>query len=301
MNMDRRVPHWPWFAVLLLWGGVFTLSCGLTAGSGQDHADGSDTSAAGRMLSVSRIALAETLYARADQYFHKGVPHKQDEAFHNSCFQQVSAELAPERHAHLHGRDVREMMPWLKLAVELNPTDPELYLVAAFWLSREADHSDAALEILRAGQINVPFHYEIQLEKGRLLLHEGRTAEAAEAFDAGLAFWPGNNDPESKDIRLDRASLLQYRGLLYEADGNIAAARDAYREILDMFPSRHEIRARIADLDEGDAPAEAARAVLRSLQHTHDRKMQAATCPHMDAHPDGHAHEHANDDHAHQH
>lgn len=298
--------HWPWAALPIAWGGAFILSCRLLAGHDASAGRDTDAGAAGRMLSISRVALADVCYERADQYFHRGVPHQQTVAFSQSPFQKLHAQLAPNDHVHLHTRDMDEMMPWLELGMQFNPHNPDIYLTAAYWLSRQTDHTETALAILRKGQVNVPFHYEIQLEKGRLLLHSGRLAEAAEAFAAGLAFWPSDRNPDSRDVTMDRASLLQYRALLFEANGNLSGARDDYRAILAMFPHRHAIRARLDALRSDAHPEESARAMLEHLQHVHDRRMEAATCPRMahaghdHAHDDAQHHDHAHD-HAHDH
>lgn len=175
-------------------------------------------------------------------------------------------------------------MPWLRLAIRMDPHRAETYLVAAFWLSHEARRPNVALEILQEAQVAIPFNHEIQLEKGRLLLRQHRLDEATAAFEAGLAFWPGAVDPQSHEGRVDRASLLLYRSLLHEAAGRTEPAISDLAEIVKMFPERVSLQHRIEELRTGEGSTLSASRFWKQLISEEDEARQGAICPLDTAH-----------------
>ncbi|MBM4143146.1 MAG: hypothetical protein FJ225_06105 [Lentisphaerae bacterium] len=273
----------PGAAALALWIAAFSLSCRIGGPPRAGVAPDVSPSVMGVLLAGSRLTLGDHFYEVADQYFHRGVPHKSEKFFGGNWFQRMAAEAAPSAHLHLQGVDVREMMPWLLLSMRANPGRAESYLVTAFWLDHGAGRPDAALEVLRQGQCEVPFNYEIQLERGRLLLRLGRRGPAAAAFDAGLAFWPGAGDPGGIGARHDKAALLLYRALLHEGAGEREEAIAALERILALFPEREHLRERIALLRSGGAPALAAPALWKQLLAADARAREENTCPQAEA------------------
>ena len=228
----------------------------------------------------------------ADQYFHKGVKHLRPRAFNNSIFQKVADEISPKVHAHLLGTEVTEMLPWLWLAIQTNPRRLDTYLVAAFWLATDAQRPDLALNVLDEAQRNVPHSYEVQLEKGRLFLRQNRIAEAAAALDTGLAFWPGAGNRDSYDMQYDRASLLLYRAVVHELQGESEKAIAGLRQILRMFPERTGVKERIRQLEQGVDTSLLPAARLRQMLKDDDIRQHSATCTHEDEHEHEHDHEH---------
>jgi tetratricopeptide (TPR) repeat protein len=72
-------------------------------------------------------------------------------------------------HTHLDEKGTnapREILPWLKLAAELDPNKVESYTVGAYWL-RQLQKNDEAEEFLREGFRHNPQSYEIAFELGR--------------------------------------------------------------------------------------------------------------------------------------
>jgi len=281
-------PVWIWSASALAWGGVFALSCRLAVFPG-DPEEGTRVSPsfAGALLSEGRLALHHEAYEMADTYFHKGVGHLHETAFHDHPFQRVRREVAPDRHVHLHGADVREILPWLWMAIRMDPSDVETRLVTAFWLAHGAGRPDLAEQVLREARVNTPGSVEVQLELGRLYLRQGRLADARRAFDAGLTFWPGKNKPDSREAGQDRAGLLLYRALLYEIEGKAQQAVRQYEEILALFPDRVHLRRRIEALQKEEAPAIVARDFLENLLDQQAR-LKEETCSRVHGHGHGH-------------
>ena len=211
----------------------------------------------------------------ADLYFQRGVGHKRVRAFQGSFFQKLSEEISPTSHTHVHGRAANEIMPWLWFAIRTDPRNVEIYLVAAYWLAR-GGRADLAHEVLQEAQWNNLFNYEIQLQNGRIYLEEQRPLEAKRSFDAGLAFWPGGEKPDSEQARYDKRSLLLYRALLHEMDGENDAAIQKLRQVLVIFPEMSRLHGRIHKLQQGDQPSLLPSQYLKDMLKKDDR--EKATC-----------------------
>jgi tetratricopeptide (TPR) repeat protein len=229
------------------------------------------------VLNGSRAAIGAQFFETADLYFHRGVEHTHALAFTNDWFQSLSQEISPEAHVHLHGSDVREIMPWLWLAVRANPHNVDAYIVTAFWLAREARRSDLALDVLREATLNNPRNHRIALEQSRILLDQGHTAAARNALDRGLAFWPGAEPPDSDDARMDRRDLLLHRAFALESLGYNALAVSDLEAILQIYPAMDGLRQRMADLKKGVQPPEKAQVLLQNMLEVEDRAR--AECP----------------------
>jgi tetratricopeptide (TPR) repeat protein len=160
-------------------------------------------------------------------------------------------------------------MPWLDLATRVNPQNQEGYLVAAFWLAGEAQRPELALGILDNAQCNIPYAYEVQLEKGRILLHTGEHRVALQAFSAAIAFWEKTADPTDPDQLLDKAEALLYRALLREAEGMPSEAIADLKAMLSISPDRPAMQARLRDLESGTTTHPPAHALLRSMLRTY--------------------------------
>lgn len=229
-------------------------------------------SEAERVLGSSRLALSSHFVGMADVYFHKGVEPVEKHAFDGGFFQVLSQDISPERVIHMAGQDVREMMPWIWLAVRTDPQNLEPYLVGAFLLSRQMGRPDLAHELLREAQYSNPKNYAAPLEEARVYLKEKNIPAAEHALDVGLAFWPGGKAPQDPGAREDKATLLLYRGLLHEIDGEIGAAIESYQEILALFPDRPALQNRIHSLRSDGQPSVLATQLWRDTLQEQDKK-----------------------------
>lgn len=285
----RRV----WLFVAALWLGAFSVSACLLARVPPRPAGEKGNTVAAALLGESRIALAGNFYERADLYFHRGVGHKKDLAFENGVFQALGSHISPHGHTHLHGDDVRELMPWLWLTLRLDPSRTETYLVAAFWLARDARRIDLALDVLDDAQRNITKSDAVQAQKGRLYLKLGDIERATQAFDAALAFWPGGDPPGSEDALYRKATAMLYRSLLHERAGETGQAARYLREILRIFPERKHLLARIRALEDQSQPSVLASSLWEAMLDDDDHRQMENTC----GREDEHRHVHEQDDH----
>jgi tetratricopeptide (TPR) repeat protein len=257
-QMNSRVSNvWPSIALFSLCSAMFSMSCWLMSHGVADGTWRSPTrSVADKVFGTSRMFLGNYFYFQADEQYHGGYKHKHSEAFEDTVFQKALKEVSPRKEVHMTGRAVDEMMPWLWFAIRADPHNADVYLVTAFWLaSDDVGRPDMAHKVLKEAQCNIPFHYEVQLENGRVYLKEGHLRDAKHAFDAGLAFWPRPLTSDNPDARSDKAALLLYRGLLHEADGETDRAISSYEEIVSLFPERTPLLERAAALKKGEQPS----------------------------------------------
>jgi len=246
---------WPWVVLGTSAVMAFSLSCVLATARARESGVEPRLAELERVLGNSRLALSSYFIEMADVYFHKGVEHVEKRAFESGFFQALSKDISPERVVHMAGQNVKEMMPWIWLAIRSDPHNLNAYLVGAFLLSREVGRPDLAHELLREAQYNNPKNYEAPLEDARVYLKEKNTPAAKHALDVGLAFWPGGKMPQEANAREDKAALLLYRALLNEIDGEDDAAIARYQEILGLFPQRTALQNRIDSLRHGGQPS----------------------------------------------
>lgn len=234
-----------------------------------------------QVFSQSREALSWEFYEKADTVYHGGQEHLRAEAFSNRFFQAIHNQISPREHTHLSGRAMEEIMPWLWMAVRARPHNSDAYLVAAFWLAGDMGRPDLAHEVLREGQCENPFNYALAFESGRVYLREGDVNGARHAFDVALAFWPRPTGCEDPNARLDKASILFYRAMIHEYDGEPGAAIAGLEEILALFPDRTAVSDRIGELKRGE-PSVLASQLWRARLASDDKERKA--CHREDAH-----------------
>jgi tetratricopeptide (TPR) repeat protein len=186
---------------------------------------------------------ANHFYSKADAYFHSGfypgifdralaeghadmkgkaedpTHHDEDETFMGAprdWIDRFGRNFYPTIHTHLSGGNEREMLPWLKLASELDPQNVETYITGAYWLDRLKKPKEAE-EFLREGLWSNPDSYEILLELGRLYVNDKHDYPTARnLFNIALKKWQLHDargdkpDPEACDqiygelVRMDK-------------------------------------------------------------------------------------------------
>jgi tetratricopeptide (TPR) repeat protein len=127
-------------------------------------------------------------------------------------------------HTHLEGSHESEILPWLKLAAELDPQKAETYTVAAYWL-RDLGKVKEAERFLREGLLNNPESYDILYELGRLYDESNHNAaRARKIWDLALRRWSEQQaaGKEPDLLKLDQIAVSLAR--LEEKEGNLARA-----------------------------------------------------------------------------
>jgi tetratricopeptide (TPR) repeat protein len=152
-------------------------------------------------------------------------------------------------HKHLEGETRREMLPWLKIAAELNPDLPETYTVAAYWL-RDLKRTKEAEAFLREGLRNIPDSWELYFDLGRLYKEDHNdTKQARNLWELALAKWLAAEKAGRKPDLLLLDQIAVHLARAEEAEGNLAKAISLLKMAQKGSPSPDTLDAQIRDLE----------------------------------------------------
>jgi tetratricopeptide (TPR) repeat protein len=153
---------------------------------------------------------------------------------------------------HEHNDDPKllaEMMPWLRLAAELDPDRPQIYAIAAFWLRTRLGKVDEAEAFLRLGWRNNPESFEILFELGRLF-NENRNdiVRARHCLEGALKFWEKSESKKTEPDRFAQAQILASLIKLEEGDGRLEKAILRLKQLQKISPFPQDVQKRIDEL-----------------------------------------------------
>jgi len=175
----------------------------------------------------------------------------------------------PNRHTHLDeggaddlsgSKEVREILPWLKLSAELDPENVKTYTVTAFWLRTRLNQVAEAELVLREGLRHNPDNAQLLFELGRIYFENyHNSARARNIWEAALRSWarqaPGV--PQSKrlektnenfDDRFLFEQLQTYLAQLEEKAGNLDAAIARWEQAKLASPNPQDLQKHIDEL-----------------------------------------------------
>jgi tetratricopeptide (TPR) repeat protein len=140
----------------------------------------------------------------------------------------LAARFQPDQHVHLEGGEEKEMLPWVRLAVEMDPHNVEAYTVGGYWL-RQLGKAAEAEAFLREGQRNNPDSYEIYFELGRLAeLGAQDPDRAVRLYRLAAEKWQAANAGLKEPDTLALAQILGRMGKVHEAQGQWELALQDY-------------------------------------------------------------------------
>lgn len=157
----------------------------------------SDASILEALLGDSRRLFANHFYTKADAYLHRGFypgifdgpmpeeeshltghhdDHDEDHHKETSSFLQPPVDwierfgrnFIPTQHMHLQGLNTREILPWLRIAADMDPKMIQTYVTASYWLRTHMNKPLEAEAFLREGLKANPDSYEILFELGKV-------------------------------------------------------------------------------------------------------------------------------------
>ena len=121
----------------------------------------------------------------------------------------------PNRHTHLdeggpaddlsNSKEVREILPWLKLSAELDPENVKTYVVTAFWLRTRLNQVAEAEQVLREGLRHNPDNPQLLFELGRIYFENYHNpARARNIWEAALRSWARQKPgvPQSERLKI---------------------------------------------------------------------------------------------------
>ena len=187
----------PWLSLAALLALAFTLATGLAATAERQSQHSKSDNFFGMLLGDGRKIFANQFFTMADVYFHSGYypsvfnqgAEKQKEIIAASHGDKETEEDEKKedflgkpkdwvdafgrhfrimQHLHLENHQEREILPWLRLAADLDPQKIETYTVGAYFLRGHLNRPDQAEAFLREGLRNNPDSCEILFELGRV-------------------------------------------------------------------------------------------------------------------------------------
>ena len=187
---------------------------------------------------------------------------------------QFSRNLFPSRHTHLDeggasehkadskeladsdSGDVREILPWLKIAQELDPEEPLTYTVTAYWLRSRMNKSHEAELLLREGLKALPDHPALQFELGRIYSENNHDVARARniwrhAADTWQKVEASQADPDTFILN----QILTHLAKLEEDAGNVSLALDYWEQAKVHSRKPDAIQERIDELRRKQSPS----------------------------------------------
>ncbi len=268
----------PLLALAALLALAFTLATSLAWQAGGWSQRSQSGNLFGMMFGDSRKLFANQFFTMADVYFHSGYypsvfdrksegqkeiiaashgskeseeDEKKEDFFGRPAdwIDAFGRNFRITQHTHLEHKTEREILPWLRLAADLDPQKIETYTVGAFFLREHLNRPDQAEAFLREGLRNNPGNGEIMFELGRLYHESSHDPHRARnvwelAYNKFLTL-PAAQQQEDKLI-LEAIEINLAR--LEEAAGNYGRAIHWLQLALAVSPNPALLQAQIDDL-----------------------------------------------------
>ena len=173
--------------------------------------------------------------------------HAEPRAQPDDWITRLERLLKPDQHVHLEEGNEREILPWVRLAVELDPHNVDAYAVGAYWLRRLGKAGEAE-QFLREGQRNNPDSYEIYFELGRQIEGQSQLDRARRLYELALRSWEKANLGQETVDAVFYARIVGRLAHVEELAGNTAKAIEYFNLLLTASPNPAAVRAHIEEL-----------------------------------------------------
>ncbi|MFH1594311.1 MAG: tetratricopeptide repeat protein [Candidatus Omnitrophota bacterium] len=178
-----------------------------------------------------------------DELLHEKGEHAKDVSKLNILV-YIGERAHINEHAHLHGDEKRELVPWFYYAVRLNPNNIDAYVVGGYWIGQQLNKPNEAIKFLKKGLIDNPDSWKIYNQIGMVHFTENMDYNQALAnFKNASTLLTNNNSDE-----FDQREVYSLMAACYEKLGKIDKAIECYRKILVLSPRDKSILKKIASL-----------------------------------------------------
>jgi tetratricopeptide (TPR) repeat protein len=147
---------------------------------------------------------------------------------------QFSRNFYPSEHTHLGEKsakghndleEVKEILPWIRIATEMDPHKDETYTLAAYWLRTRLGRIKEAEEFLREGWRQNPNSYSILFELGRINEEQKKDdARARNFYEAALRKWNAQQASSAEPDLLGFREIVTHLAVLEDRAGNYEKA-----------------------------------------------------------------------------
>ncbi len=202
-------------------------------------------------LGSAKEAVGDTIYLRADEYFHAGMdrnllsghrlanedpndPNYAVKILSTDWAMKINRQIKVVDHTHLEQPDAKEILPLLYASTVLNPQNLDAVLTAAYWLEKATGEVDQPLEVLQRTAAAHPGQWKIEFAIGEILASKKKDPVAAVPhFDLAADRLTRDNAMPFDWIRVRYA-----RAEALAASGQTERALAAYRETLELADQR---------------------------------------------------------------
>jgi tetratricopeptide (TPR) repeat protein len=271
----------PLLTIITLVSLVFTLATGLAPRAEHWSQHAKSDNLFGMLFGDARKLFANQFFTMADVYFHSGYypsvfdqnAAQQKEIISASRGQKESEEdeknedffgkprdwidgfgrnFKITQHTHLENNGEREILPWLRLAADLDPQKIETYTVGAFFLREHLARTNEAEAFLREGLRNNPGHHELLYELGRIYEEAWHdAARARNVWELGvkkISELKLKTDEEIRDRNQAFDKLTIHLAHLEEGAGRYAEAIAWLQAAQKVSPAPEGLQQQIDDL-----------------------------------------------------
>jgi hypothetical protein len=155
----------------------------------------------------------------------------------------------PTRHTHLSAQESKEILPWLRMAAELNPNQIETYTVTAYWLRRRLGRVDEAQQFLREGWRANPDSYEIIFELGKLFEEDRKDdLRARNLFELALRKWERSESGKAEPDKFAFQQITGHLARLEEREERLEKALEYLELLRGVSPNPDKIQEQIVEL-----------------------------------------------------
>ena len=257
---------------------AFTLALGLAPDAAGWSRRGRSGNVLGMMFGDGRKLLANQFFTMADVYFHSGYypsvfdknSEEQKEMIAASHGKKESEEdeknedflghpkdwidafgrnFKIAQHTHLEHGSEREILPWLRLAADLDPQKIDTYTVGAFFLREHLKHADQAEAFLREGLRNNPDSCEIFFELGRLYRESSHDLDRARnVWELGVRKYWAQSPADQNENKLVFEELVVNLAHLEDEAGNYGPAVNWFQAAQKTSPNPAALQKQIDEI-----------------------------------------------------
>ncbi len=193
-----------------------------------------DASVIMRFLGEGRSLVSSFASYQADVYMHSGVysnGEKKKKSSDNIMF-LMADEINVTEHTHLEGEQLKEIIPWLYYAAEIDPSNVEAYTITGYFLCDRLGKVDEAINFMKEGLRKNPDSWEISAEIGRIYFQHVKNYVLAEQY-LSKARKLLKKAPHDK---FQERAVLSFLAYTCEELGQNTEARKLFTQLNELFP-----------------------------------------------------------------
>ena len=265
----------PLLALAALLALAFTLATGLATRADNWSQRTKSDNVFGMLFGDGRKLFANQFFTMADVYFHSGYypsvfdkgSEEQKEIISASHGRKETEEdeknedfmgkpkdwvdafgrhFRITQHTHLENHNEREILPWLRLAADLDPQKIETYTVGAYFLREHLNQPGQAEAFLREGLRNNPDSAEILFALGRVYRESNHDLNRARnVWLLGVKKILALTEDAQKENKLVYEEIVVNLARLEEDAGNYGAAIDWFHAAQKVSPAPEALQGQI--------------------------------------------------------